>query len=157
MQWTPAAAFVTLSAAGLALGLGACSDGDARSDGRYCTEVGDHLTELNTTAFGTSTDIDIVVAAWRTVSRHAPLSIQPEWESLVAQMEFAAKVDPQDAEAVQRLVDLARRNEPSANAVIDYTQRICGVTIGDVAPVTTVPNPTAPATSAGAGTTTTTG
>jgi hypothetical protein len=73
----------------------------------------------------------------------------------MAAMETAATVDPSDAEAMQRIADTARSNEPSANKVIDYTFTLCGVRIGEGAPITTttlpastLPASTAPASSA---------
>lgn len=147
MQRTPAAAAFALSAVALALGsaLSACSDGPDRSEGRYCTEVGTHLAALNSPAIGSQADVEAMLDEWRTVASAAPLAVQPEWEALVANLETAATVDPADEEAVQALVDAARQNEPAANRVIDYTQRLCGVTIGAVKPVVTTTTP-APAT-----------
>jgi hypothetical protein len=60
MKCTSAAAMLAISA--LALGATACSSGNDRSAGRYCTAVGDHLGELNSPALATQADIDAMLA-----------------------------------------------------------------------------------------------
>jgi hypothetical protein len=129
--------------------LGACGDDPAeRSEGRYCTEVGDHLAALNSPALAGQADIDAMLAEWRTVAGAAPIAIQAEWDTMLAAVETAATVDANDPEAVQRVADTARSSEPAANKVIDYTFTKCNATIGDVNPVVTAPV-TAPPTSGG--------
>lgn len=153
MKCSSAVAVLVISA----LGLTACADDQDRSEGRYCTEVGNHLTALNTPSITSSADVEALLDAWRTVAEAAPLAVQPEWDRLMAAMETASTVDPSDAEAMQRIADTARSNEPSANKVIDYTFTLCGVRIGEgrpvtttVPPTTTVPASTVPATTTAA-------
>ena len=125
--------------------LTACgSSGDQRSEGRYCTEVGNHLTQLNSPAIATPADIDTTLAAWRTVAASAPLAIEQEWDAMVNNLETAATVKPGDAASMQKVADTARASEPAANRVIDYTFQVCRATIGNVTPVvtTTLPAPT---------------
>jgi len=146
MKCSSAMAVFVISAVGLA----ACADDQDRSEGRYCTEVGNHLAALNTPPLTDSADVDALLDAWRTVADAAPLAVQPEWDRLMAAMETASTVDPSDADAMQRIADTARSNEPSANKVIDYTFTLCGVRIGEGKPVTTtVPPSTAPPSSVG--------
>jgi hypothetical protein len=133
---------LALSCAALALGLGtaiaACGgSADQRSEGRYCTEVGNHLTALNSPSIQTPADIDTTLAAWRTVAQSAPLAIQQEWDTMVKSMETAATVKPNDPASMQKVADTARASEPAANRVIDYTYQKCRVTIGKVTPVVT--------------------
>jgi hypothetical protein len=123
----------------IAVALAGCGDtGNPRSEGRYCTEVGDHLAALNTPTIATPADIESVLAEWRTVARSAPIAIQSEWDTMMAAMETAATVDPTDDASVQLVADTARASEPAANRVIDYTFTKCNATIGDVTPVVTV-------------------
>jgi hypothetical protein len=141
MKWSSAVAVLAVSATGLALV--SCGSDSDRTAGRYCTEVGDHLAQLNAPTVGSQADIDAMLQAWRTVARSAPLAVQPEWEALLNNVETMATVDASDPESVQKVVDSARQNEPAANRVIDYTFNVCGATIGKVTPVvTTVPAPT---------------
>jgi len=155
---SPAARTITLVAL-LALAFGAVSacgdDVDQRSEANYCTQVSNHLTDLNSPAITADGDIDRVLGAWRTVSRSAPIAVQAEWETMVANLETAVTVDPDDSASMQLVADTARRSEPAANRVISYTQQRCGALIGSVAPTpttlltstitstTTTPEPTA--------------
>lgn len=137
---SPAARTTTLAAALVALAFGtvACGgDADQRSESNYCTQVGNHLTDLNSPAITADADIDRVVAAWRTVSEAAPIAVQAEWESMVANLETAITVDPNDPASMQLVADTARKSEPAANRVISYTQQRCGALIGSVAPTPT--------------------
>lgn len=123
------------------LWLAACSGGGeaVRTEGVYCTEVGDRLADLNTTSFGDAATVDRVLESWREVSLTAPLAVQAEWERVLAAITLAAEVDPSDAEAVQAMADSLREAQPAADRVIDYTYRVCGAVIGGVAPVITTP------------------
>jgi hypothetical protein len=137
MKCSSAVAVLVISAVGLV----ACADDQERTEGRYCTEVGNHLTALNSPTLTNAAEVDVMLDAWRTVADAAPLAVQPEWDRLMAAMETASTVDPSDAEAMQRIADTARSNEPSANKVIDYTFTLCGVRIGEGAPITTTTLP----------------
>jgi hypothetical protein len=144
MKSSSAMAVLVLSALGLTAT--ACGSDSDRSAGRYCTEVGNHLTELNAPSLATQGEVDAMLDAWRTVARSAPIAIQPEWDALLSTMETMSTVVASDPESVQRVVDTARRNEPAADRVIDYTFNVCGATIGEVTPVVTAPIVTAPST-----------
>lgn len=140
---------VLLAIPAVALVLGACGDeATARSEGRYCTEVGDHLAALNSPTLATQGDIDAMLAEWRTVAGAAPIAIEAEWNTMIAAVETAATVDANDAEAVQRVADTARSGEAAANKVIDYTFTKCNATIGNVTPVVTAPATAPPTTAA---------
>lgn len=133
MKWSRLA----LAALGAALVVTSCSDGEDRSEGQYCTLVGDNLTVLNAPPLATVDDVAAVVETWKLVAAAAPLAIEPEWDALIATLETAATIDPADTAAVQALADRARANEQSANRIIDYTFKVCGATIGPVTPVST--------------------
>ena len=153
---SPAPRATTLAVALMALAFGAvnaCGDNaDQRSETNYCTQVGNHLTDLNSPAITADGDIDRVLKAWRTVSKSAPIAVQAEWETMVANLETAITVDPNDPTSMQLVADTARKSEPAANRVISYTQQRCGALIGSVAPTpttlltstTTAPDTTTP-------------
>jgi hypothetical protein len=129
---------VVLAVPFAALVLVSCGDEPlARSEGRYCTEVGDHLATLNSPVLGSEGDVDAMLAEWRTVAGAAPIAIQSEWDTVLAAVETAVTVDANDPESVQRVADTARAGETAANTVIDYTFKKCNATIGDVTPVVT--------------------
>lgn len=124
----------------LAVGLSSCdSDSSPAGEGTYCTEVGDHLADLNSPVIASTDDVEKVIAAWRAVADAAPLAIEAEWETVIASLETAATVDPTDPASLAEVAETARASEPAANRVIDYTFQLCNATIGGVAPVTTTP------------------
>ena len=129
-----AARIIALALTALPLGLVACGDDTKqRSEANYCTQVGNHLTDLNSPAITNDADIDRVLSSWRTVARSAPLAIEAEWDTMVANLETAVTVDPNDPASMQRVADTARSSEPAANRVIAYTEQRCGAVIGNVA------------------------
>lgn len=152
---SPAARPTTLAAALLALALGVasgCGGGaDQRSEGNYCTQVGNHLSDLNSPNIVADGDVDRVLDSWRAVSKSAPIAVQAEWETMVANLETAITVDPGDPVSMQLVADTARRSEPAANRVISYTQQRCGALIGSVAPTSTTLVPSTSDTSTTAG------
>jgi hypothetical protein len=149
-----AARIIALVAAALPLGLAACGDDpNQRSEANYCTQVGNHLTDLNSPTITGDADIDRVLNSWRTVARSAPLAIEAEWDTMVVNLETAVTVDPNDPASMQRVADTARSSEPAANRVIAYTQQKCGAVIGNVAATPVTSSTTADTTTA----TTTTG
>jgi hypothetical protein len=145
MKCTTAVAILAFPA--IALAVAGCSDEpEPRSEGRYCTEVGNHLAALNSPALAAPADIDAMLDEWRTVAGAAPIAIQQEWDTMMNAMETAATVDPNDTASVQLVADTARASEPAANRVIDYTFTKCNATIGEVTPVVTVPPTSQPTT-----------
>ena len=120
------------------LGPAGCGDNpDQRSEANYCTQVGNHLADLNSPAISQRSDVDRVVGAWRAVANSAPLAIEAEWNTMVVNVETAATVDPSDPASMQLVADTARKSETAANRVIAYTQQKCGALIGSVAPTAT--------------------
>ena len=142
MKCSSAVAVFSFSAAVFAA-VGCASNPD-RSEGRYCTEVGNGLSALNKPAITTASDIAATLKVWRTVAGSAPIAIAAEWDTMVGAMATAATVNPNDPASMQRVADTARASEPAANRVIDYTYRKCNALIGNVAPLVT--NPVTPTT-----------
>jgi len=116
------------------LAFAACGGDDVeRTEANYCGRVNAHLADLNTISLSTEADIDRIVSAWQAVAEAAPIAIEAEWKTMVANVQTAATVDPTDNASMQKVADTARASEPSANRVIAYTQDKCGVVIGQVA------------------------
>lgn len=124
------------------VGCGDDSSGD-RSEGRYCTEVGNHLSALNSPVLAAGSDVSAMLADWRAVADVAPLAVESEWKAMIRTVETASTVDVNDAASMQKVADTARENQKAADRIIDYTFKKCGATIGGVTPVSTQ----APATS----------
>ncbi|MEI7547247.1 MAG: hypothetical protein WCK21_04215 [Actinomycetota bacterium] len=122
---------LVITAAACLSAVSACSgDATQRTEAHYCTEVGNHLTDLNSPTIATPADIDRLLNSWRAVSKAAPIAIEPEWNIVVAAIETAATVVPADPASVQKVADTARAGEQAANRVISYTMQRCGARIG---------------------------
>ncbi len=118
--------------------LSACSDKTPpATDAQYCTTVSGSLAQLNAPAIVDSIGIDETAKLYRSITSIAPLAVQKEWETMTSTLEAAASVDPNDPASVQRIADMARSSQNAAEAISDYTTRLCGITIGT--PTTTVP------------------
>jgi hypothetical protein len=120
-----------------------CGSDDALpTEGAYCTQVGDHLAALNAPALALPADIDVMVKEWKAVADSAPVAVAQEWDVMMAALETAVTVDPNDNSSLQTLADTARTSEQAANRVITYTYEKCGATIGGIAPVPATAAPT---------------
>jgi hypothetical protein len=139
MNHWAARAVLSISVGALGTAATSCTSAPDRSEGRYCTEVGNHLAQLNQPVLHNGDDVTTLLATWRTVADAAPLAIQTEWDTVIGAMATAASTDPADPVAMQKVADDARASEPAANRLISYTFQKCGATIGNVAPVITTP------------------
>lgn len=118
----------------------ACStDEPLRTEGNYCTEVGNRMVDLETTSFATPDDVARVLASWQAVGATSPIAVEAEWDEVLAAMQQVAVVNPNDVVALQAAADTLREAQPAADRIITYTYRVCGVAIGGVPPVTTLP------------------
>jgi hypothetical protein len=136
------ARIIALSAGALPLWLVACeNDPDQRSEANYCTQVGNHLSDLNAPTIADVADSERVLRSWRAVADSAPLAIEAEWTTMVGNLEMAITVVPNDPASMQKMADAARVSEPAADRVISYTQQRCGAVIGDVAATATTVAP----------------
>jgi hypothetical protein len=147
MQRSPAIAIsMVVACAAVVAGavVAGCGGGnpDQRSGGHYCAEVSAHLGDLNSPSIATPADVQRTLEAWRAVASSAPLAVQKEWDAMVADLQTAATVKPNDPTSMQKVADSARASEPSANRVISYTYSLCKTTIGAVVPIDTTVNAT---------------
>ncbi len=113
------------------LALAACSDKPQGSEATYCTEVGNARDELISPNIGTQADVDQAVVLYRALRDSAPLAIEAEWDTLVASVETAASVVPNDPASVQLAADTARASQQAATRVNEYTRQLCGVGFTD--------------------------
>lgn len=118
--------------------VGCGDDEEPRTQSVYCTEAAASTGLLDQTTFADIPAITAAVEQFATMHRLAPLAVEPEWGVLEQVVRAAADLDPSDTSAVARLAVQARLARTAADRVVIYTQRICGVLLGDVA-VTEVP------------------
>ena len=127
----------------LAAGLTCCmvtacsSDTPPATDGQYCATVSASLEQLTAPAIADTAGAQATSKLYRSITSIAPLAVQKEWETMTSNVDAAAGVDPNDPTSAQKVADMARSSQHAASAIIDYTSKLCGLTLGVTA--TTVP------------------
>ena len=129
---------VILAAAVTCCAVTACaSDAPPATDGQYCATVSASLEQLTSPAIADTAGVEATSKLYRSITSIAPLAVQKEWETMTSNVEAAAAVDPNDPTSAQKVADMARSSQRAASAIIDYTSKLCGVTLGVT--TTTVP------------------
>ena len=126
--------FVALAA----LTVAACGDEPAGNAERFCGEIAAHKDELTAPELRFSEDIAPVLDLYHSIGDLAPLSIEKEWDELVAAYETADTIVVGDAESEQVAVSAIYSAEASAAKVDAWLKANCAVDIGPV--VTLVPH-----------------
>lgn len=122
------------------LGLTACGGGsDAGDAERFCSEVAKNKTALIdpdlTAADNPDEAIDALLDEYRRIGEFAPLSIEVEWDQLVAGYEAAAEVIPGDTESEQEALLVIYGSEEAAVAIAAWLKTNCGVKLGPLATI----------------------
>ena len=113
------------------------SDAPPATDGQYCATVSASLDQLTAPAIADTAGVEATSKLYRSITSIAPLAVQKEWETMTSNVEAAAAVDPNDPTSAQKVADMARSSQHAASAIIDYTSKLCGATLGVT--TTTVP------------------
>ena len=109
----------------------ACSsDAPPATNGQYCATVSASLDQLTAPAIADATAVAATSNLYRSITSIAPLAVQKEWETMTSNVEAAAGVDPNDPTSAQKVADMARSSQHAASAIIDYTSKLCGLTLG---------------------------
>ena len=111
----------------------ACGGDDAGNAERFCGEIVAHKDELTNPDLQFSDDIGPVLDLYRSIGDLAPLSIEKEWNELVAAYEAADTIVVGDAESEQIAVTAILSAEASAAKVDAWLKANCAVDIGPVA------------------------
>ena len=117
----------------------ACGGND-RTEVSYCDQVRQHVAAIAAPAIATPADIASTIGIYRTIASHAPAAVQPEWATMIATLELAAKADPAKPDTITAATDAALAGTPAAQRIQQYTHDRCAVDIG------TPPAPTYPVT-----------
>jgi hypothetical protein len=84
----------------------------------------------------TEEEVNMAVERFKRLAKVAPLEIEEHWNALTALMVETSKVDADNPESVQRVVDLAYATEVSATASSEWVVATCGVDISQGVQVT---------------------
>jgi hypothetical protein len=106
------------------------SDTPVATDQQYCATIKTNIAELSAPKIAVTADVAATTKLYRSIAAVAPLAVNKEWATLLASVETAATLDPNDPESQQRVADTARASQNAATSIADYTTKLCGVTIG---------------------------
>jgi hypothetical protein len=108
----------------------ACSSSHEPTEAGYCALIAQHQTVFTTPAISDQASVTSTVNVYQQITDASPLAIEAEWKTMLASVQVAAAVDPNDPQSVQAAADAARESQVAANRVIAYTQQHCSVTLG---------------------------
>ena len=126
------AAIIVMTGAAILVG---CDSDDGGDTQRFCAEVAVNTEAIVRPPLVTDDDIDDTLDTYRKLADLAPITIEEEWRDLLANVETASTVVPEDPESVQRTVAVAFATEKSAVAVRNWVLANCGVDLGPVATI----------------------
>ena len=116
------------------LGMSACGDAAPRSTERFCGELTTNAEAFRTPP--TSVDeIPALITLYSKMGEVAPLEIQNDWDALYGTLKSADTVDVSDPASVQAATDKAYAAQKSAENVVVWAQRNCGLDLGLVGSV----------------------
>ena len=115
-------------------GVTACSE-IPRTATNFCRQLEKEMPAI-ASAPATEEEVNMAVERFKRLARVAPLEIEEHWNALTALMVETSKVDADNQESVQRVVDLAYSTEASATASSEWVVATCGVDISQGMQVT---------------------
>ncbi len=123
---------LTASAVCAALAVGCGGDDDGGNAERFCGEIDENKAALTDPPVQFADQIEPVLDLYREIADLAPLSIEAEWNQLLAAFETASTVVPGDAESEQAALAAIYSSEKAAAEVERWLQANCAVEIGPV-------------------------
>jgi hypothetical protein len=115
-------------------GVTACSE-TPRTATNFCRQLEKEMPAI-ASAPATEEQVNIAVERFKRLAKVAPLEIEEHWNALTTLMVESSKVDADNPESVQRVVDLAYATEASATASSEWVVATCGVDISQGVQVT---------------------
>ncbi|MBM3741237.1 MAG: hypothetical protein FJW43_00685 [Actinobacteria bacterium] len=111
----------------LLVALGACSE-TPRTATNFCRQLAKELPGI-TVPTATPAEVATMLERYRRLGKVAPLAIEKDWQSLTELLTLASRVNANDAESVQAVVDMAYSTENAAGAAAKWIKETCGVDI----------------------------
>ena len=66
---------------------------------------------------------------YKRLAKVAPLAIEEDWKSLTELLTVASRVNPNDAESVQTVIDMSYSTQKAADTAAKWIRETCGVDI----------------------------
>jgi len=124
--------WLAITCATVATATVSCGD-KTNSATNFCRQLDKELAGLSSPLTSQS-DVDVMVARYRRLGEVAPLSVSKDWQALTSVMQDAAKVDPNDQEAMEKFAAEALVANSASQRALRWVLDTCGVDLSGSRP-----------------------
>ena len=124
---TNMAARVTATVFTLALLTNACTE-TPRTATNFCRQLALEVPAI-TQPTATPAEVSQMLDRYKRLAKVAPLAIEEDWKSLTELLTVASRVNPNDAESVQTVIDMSYSTQKAADSSAKWIRETCGVDI----------------------------
>ena len=115
------------TALALATVAGSCAE-TPRTATNFCRQLALEVPAI-TQPSATAAEVSQMLDRYKRLGKVAPLEIEEDWKSLTELLTVASRVNPNDAESVQTVIDMSYSTEKAAGAAAKWIRETCGVDI----------------------------
>jgi hypothetical protein len=124
---THMAARVAATVFTLALLTNACAE-TPRTATNFCRQLALEVPAI-TQPTATPAEVSQMLDRYKRLAKVAPLAIEEDWKSLTELLTVASRVNPNDAESVQTVIDMSYSTQKAADSSAKWIRETCGVDI----------------------------
>ena len=111
----------------LAVLTNACAE-TPRTATNFCRQLALEVPAI-TQPNATPAEVSQMLDRYKRLAKVAPLAIEEDWKSLTELLTVASRVNPNDAESVQTVIDMSYSTQKAADASAKWIRETCGVDI----------------------------
>ena len=111
----------------LALLTNACAE-TPRTATNFCRQLALEVPAI-TQPTATPAEVSQMLDRYKRLAKVAPLAIEEDWKSLTELLTVASRVNPNDAESVQTVIDMSYSTQKAADTSAKWIRETCGVDI----------------------------
>jgi hypothetical protein len=111
----------------LAILTNACAE-TPRTATNFCRQLALEVPAI-TQPTATPAEVSQMLDRYKRLAKVAPLAIEEDWKSLTELLTVASRVNPNDAESVQTVIDMSYSTQKAADASAKWIRETCGVDI----------------------------
>jgi len=111
----------------LAVLTNACAE-TTRTATNFCRQLALEVPAI-TQPTATPAEVSQMLDRYKRLAKVAPLAIEEDWKSLTELLTVASRVNPNDAESVQTVIDMSYSTQKAADASAKWIRETCGVDI----------------------------
>ncbi|MDA0286000.1 MAG: hypothetical protein O3B92_01345 [Actinobacteria bacterium] len=115
------------TALALATAAGSCAE-TPRTATNFCRQLALEVPAI-TQPSATAAEVSQMLDRYKRLGKVAPLEIEEDWKSLTELLTVASRVNPNDAESVQTVIDMSYSTEKAAGAAAKWIRETCEVDI----------------------------